>query len=88
MKVINKRYDSVGLHLALNVDRGTNWGNPFLMHNESERDYVCSMFEHYAAWRLTMEPDWLKPLRGRSLACWCAPKRCHADTLMRLANGD
>ena len=27
-------------------------------------------------------------LRGRDLACWCRPGRpCHADTLLRLANG-
>lgn len=31
-------------------------------------------------------PD-LAPLRGRPLACWCAPGRpCHADVLLRLAN--
>ena len=31
-------------------------------------------------------PD-LNPLRGRHLACWCAPdKPCHADVLLRMAN--
>ena len=31
--------------------------------------------------------DWIAPLRGRDLACWCplsAP--CHADVLLELAN--
>lgn len=70
------------------VDRGSEWGNPFIMHNntETERHRVCDLFEQYAAWRLTIEPDWLVPLRGLNLACWCAPKRCHAETLRRLAN--
>jgi len=28
----------------------------------------------------------LHELRGKSLLCWCAPERCHADVLMELAN--
>ena len=41
--------------------------------------------------RARTEPEWLKPLRGKSLTCWCKPKpessvRCHAETLLRLAN--
>jgi hypothetical protein len=37
-------------------------------------------------------PEWLKTeglpkLRGRNLACWCAPdKPCHADVLLELAS--
>jgi hypothetical protein len=26
------------------------------------------------------------PLRGRTLACWCAPELCHADVLAELAD--
>jgi hypothetical protein len=30
----------------------------------------------------------LAELRGKNLACWCAPHRhCHADVLLELANG-
>jgi hypothetical protein len=71
---------------AVKVDRSSAWGNPFIMESESSRDYVCDLYEQYAKWRLTVEPDWLTPLRERNLACWCHPKRCHADTLLRLAN--
>jgi len=69
------------------VDRGTNWGNPFVMYGEDDRDRVCDLFEKYAIWRLTVEPNWLDSLRDHHLACHCAPKRCHAETLRRLANG-
>ena len=68
------------------IDRGTDYGNPFIMYGESKRDEVCDQFEQYARWRLSIQKDWLKPLRGNNLACWCAPKRCHGDTLIRLAN--
>lgn len=71
---------------AVYVGRGTDWGNPFILREEHQRDHVCDLFERYAIWRTVVEPDWLKPLRGKNLCCWCAPKRCHADTLLRLAN--
>lgn len=25
-------------------------------------------------------------LRGKDLACWCAPRPCHADVLLEIAN--
>jgi hypothetical protein len=70
------------------VDRGTEWGNPFIPqnHTEAERQRVCNLYEKYATWRLTVDPQWLMPLVGKNLACWCTPKRCHAETLVRLAN--
>jgi hypothetical protein len=41
-----------------------------------------ALFERYAILRL--DPA---PLRGKNLACWCAPdERCHADILLKLAN--
>lgn len=79
------RISSTGID-SVRVDRGTDWGNPFVMHGEADRDRVCELFAQYAHWRLTVEPAWLTPLRGRTLACWCAPKRCHAETLWLLAN--
>ena len=31
--------------------------------------------------------DWLAPLRGRDLVCWCQlDQPCHADVLLELAN--
>ena len=86
---------------AVYVGRGTPWGNPFQMTHESEnacsigsRAWACTEFEKYAAGRLEREPAWLAPLRGRDLVCWCQspedlnPKRCHAQTLIRLANAE
>lgn len=87
MKIINLR-NPIPRIVYIPVDRGTSWGNPFLMvtPTTAERNRVCDLFEKYATWRLTVEPHWLDDLRGQNLACWCAPKRCHAETLMRLAN--
>lgn len=33
--------------------------------------------------------DWLAPLRGHDLACWCPlDQPCHADVLLELANAE
>lgn len=72
---------------AIRVDRTTPWGNPFYIGPDGDRDDVCDNFETYAEQRLKDEPNWLDPLVNKDLACWCAPLRCHAETLIRLANG-
>lgn len=72
---------------VMRVDRKTIWGNPFVMYDEGQRETVCNQFDDYARKRHKDDPQWLAPLRGKDLACWCAPKRCHAETLIELANG-
>jgi hypothetical protein len=52
-------------------------------------DRCIDLFVAYLRARLEADPDFLEPLRGKNLACWClddAP--CHADVLLRLANFD
>ena len=74
---------------TVRVDRRTEWGNPFIMRNESdkERDRVCDAFEEMVAlWTPEVIAALKKDLKGKNLACWCAPKRCHAETLLNIAN--
>jgi hypothetical protein len=78
---------------AVVVDRSTPWGNPYIVQlGESTRASICAQFETYATERHAREPQWLAPLVGKDLVCHCrspnGPKRqCHAQTLLRLANG-
>lgn len=77
------------------VDRTSPLGNPFVMRNEAERDSVCDRYHQHFAHSLVhsvfMDELRERVQRGEKLAleCWCAPKRCHADTikleLMRFA---
>ena len=71
---------------VVRCDRGSDWGNPFVMRRAGkDRDRVCDLFEQYAEWRLTVEPLWLEPLiNAAGIACWCVPKRCHLHTIARL----
>jgi hypothetical protein len=67
------------------------WGNPFRekKHGGTLTQAEClRLFESYARVRMVQDPGWLEPLRGKDLACWCQPgDACHADILLRLANG-
>jgi len=67
------------------VGRPTIWGNPFRIGRDGNRNEVV---EKYRAWLLTRPElvQQLPTLRGKILGCWCAPKRCHADILVELAN--
>ena len=71
---------------AVYVGRPTQWGNPFKVGRDGTRDEVIKQFEGYAYQMLKQKPDWLVPLRGKDLLCWCFPEACHADVLVRLAN--
>ena len=51
------------------------------------RAMVVRKFRTYALERMMEEPEWLAPLRGKDLACYCKPdEACHADVLIELAN--
>ena len=79
---------------ATNVGRPTPLGNPFPMRKESDRDKVCEQYEEWFNEKLSQQdPTVLNELRrlfviGRSqgylkLGCYCAPRRCHADTIAK-----
>lgn len=64
---------------------GSIWGNPFVIGVDGTRDQVI---EKYRAWIQT-RPELLKripELKGKTLGCWCAPKKCHAEVLAEMAN--
>ncbi|MBA3447555.1 MAG: DUF4326 domain-containing protein [Pseudaminobacter sp.] len=68
------------------VGRPSKWGNPFVIGRDGSRSEVVAK---YRAW-VFEQPDpmvSLGELRGRNLACWCAPLACHGDVLIELANG-
>jgi hypothetical protein len=82
--VYNKRTGSPGG--SVYVGRPTCWGNPFSEGVDGTREEVI---EAYRAWLLARPSLVAKAkhiLRGRDLVCWCAPKACHADILLEIAN--
>ena len=65
--------------------RGSKWGNPFIMADESdgERERVIDAYRDWIASQPELMAS-LEELRGKRLGCWCAPRRCHGDVLVEL----
>lgn len=89
IRIVNLRtYKPIPDEILFKVDRSTKLGNPFYMHNESERDEVCDKYEKWF-WENYNEPfyDYLSEIayaactKDIALGCWCYPKRCHAETI-------
>lgn len=67
--------------LAVRIDRHGQWGNPFLLLDDGDRDTVCNNYEtHYWPHKPSLRQQ-VHTLRGKALGCWCAPERCHGDFL-------
>jgi hypothetical protein len=89
---------------TIKVDRSTKWGNPFRPNRRDNKAYCVQLFNYLMAGFVCMcdvpTPDEqmayrkmlaenIGELRGKNLACWCPlDASCHADVLLRIANGD
>jgi ParB-like chromosome segregation protein Spo0J len=74
--------------LMVRIDRSSKYGNPFVMGQDGDRDFVCDAFEkHYLPHKQSIRNDFGK-LQGKVLVCHCYPDRCHGDTLIKKINKD
>lgn len=73
---------------ATKVDRTSRWGNPYRVDNQQTRAQSVAAFRHtLEGWHRLKLEEYLEPLRGRNLACWCPPGApCHREVLLELAN--
>jgi len=68
---------------AVRVDRGSLYGNPFILGADGDRDAVCNAYEKSY---MPNKPSILKALpalKGKVLICHCYPERCHAESLIK-----
>lgn len=68
------------------VARPSKWGNPYFIGPDGTRAEVIAKYADY----IVRQPELmasLHELRGRDLICFCVPEQCHAEILLRLANG-
>lgn len=93
MKVWNKRDPHTPAD-AVYVGRPTKWGNPFSHLDSKYASKVTSRDEAirlYTRWIYEEQQDHIHTaakleLKGKDLVCWCAPRACHADILLEIAN--
>ena len=69
------------------IDRNSDWGNPFEMPADGDRDTVCDSYEIFFRRKFSLH-DPLEQLNGKVLGCWCYPKRCHGDYLIKILAGN
>ena len=93
IEIINFRNHSVfgAQPWDFRVDRGSPVGNPYEMKYEDHRDWVCDMFEATFDDLMKTKVGFREYIEEMIAAyqqygtlrlwCWCAPKRCHAETI-------
>jgi hypothetical protein len=77
-----KMYDAL-------IVRGTPFGNPFQIGKDGTRDEVIEKYREWFHRRLT-DPsfrDRVLALKGKVLACWCKPLKCHGDVIVEYLEG-
>ena len=67
------------------IGRGSIWGNPFVIGRDGDRAEVIRRYEAYFLANPTLRAQ-VHTLKGKTLACFCAPKPCHGDVLARYAD--
>lgn len=79
----------IGMSNTVFCGRGSPWGNPFIIgawweekQRKMTRTDVCDRFYNEVLPTLDVSS-----LRGKDLICYCKPGRCHADSILRKANG-
>lgn len=93
-KVVHCKRDKYDVYIG----RPQKWGNPFthIANRQTQAKYLVGSREEaveaYRKWITEGEGKYLLQhlgeLKGKVLGCWCAPKACHGDVLLELANSD
>lgn len=91
MKVVHCKKEPYDVYCG----RPSKWGNPFSHQYGTLAEYRVNTREEaiaaYRQWITEGEGRFLlkdlHELRGKTLGCWCAPRPCHCDVLIELANG-
>lgn len=69
---------------AVNVMRGTPFGNPFVLGRDGDRAEVVAKYRAWLWERIRTDAVFtaqVRSLHGRDLVCCCAPLACHGDVL-------
>lgn len=85
--VVNRRHEPFDVYIG----RGSPLGNPYThLKGKTKAEFIVGTrdesIDAYEAY-LIERPDLmalLPALRGKTLGCYCKPKRCHGDVLVRL----
>ena len=66
------------------IGRGSKWGNPYKIGKDGTREEVIRLYEQYI--RNSNLIDEIEELDGLTLGCYCKPRACHGDVLVKILN--
>ena len=65
------------------IHRGTIWGNPYVIGIDGDRNEVIEKYEKHIRSNTILLAE-LPNLENEVLVCFCKPKRCHGDIIIKL----
>lgn len=71
---------------AVYIGRGSEWGNRFVIGKDGTREQVIAKHKRKVANDPKLKKRIKRELKGKNLLCSCAPKACHGDYLLEVAN--
>ena len=91
-RVVDCRHSDYDVYIGRGRDPRSGepgeWGNPFPTGADGSRlevieKYRCWLWAEIQAERIDVAA--LAALHGKTLGCWCAPRRCHGEVLQAAA---
>lgn len=67
------------------IGRPSPFGNPFKLGADRDRYECIARYESYVRDNPELMARIKRELRGKVLGCWCAPKMCHGDVLVKIS---
>lgn len=68
------------------IGRGSQFGNPFVRGVDGTRKEVIEKYIQYVEENQELKEQIIKLLKGKNLVCFCKPKPCHGDYLIKICN--
>jgi len=68
------------------VGRGSYYGNPYVIGKDGTRKEVVEKYIELIENNPDLKELIKQQLKGKNLLCYCAPKLCHGDYLLKIAN--
>jgi hypothetical protein len=88
-KVLNKRTCTPEeARDAVYIGRPTVWGNPYEIGRDGTRQEVIEKYRRRVEARPDLKELIRSKLKGKDLVCFCTPKACHGDVLLKIANSE
>ena len=86
MPTVHNKYHNTAPAGAVYIGRPTIWGNPYSV-DDYGREKAVKLYCHWIQSHPVLVEQAKRQLAGKDLVCFCAPKLCHGDVLMAIANG-